>query len=91
MARNSVCVNVNGQDVTRALQSAVDQRDDPGSELVLDFSSVKRLDPGAIRALEGLACKVNGDASKIALRGVNVDVYKVLKLSELSTRFSFLP
>ena len=88
MATNSLILKVDGQDVTRALQSALEQRGD--AEIVLDFSLVTRLDPRAIKALESFAGAVNGDASKIALRGVNVDVYKVLKLSELSSRFSFL-
>jgi len=61
----------------------------PG-EAVLDFSSVRRIDPGTLQALEDLVRIADDKAVKIVLRGVNVDVYKVMKLVKLTPRFSFV-
>jgi anti-anti-sigma regulatory factor len=44
----------------------------------------------ALRALEQLAIAAEDRAAKIWLCGVNVEVYKVLKLVKLGPRFSFL-
>jgi len=60
-----------------------------GSELVVDFSAVRRIDSNAVLAIEELAREADNKAVKIVFRGVNVDVYKVLKLVKLSSRFSF--
>jgi len=60
-----------------------------GSELVVDFSSVHRIDSNAVLAIEELAREADSKAVKIVFRGVNVDVYKVLKLVKLASRFSF--
>jgi anti-anti-sigma regulatory factor len=59
-------------------------------ELVLDFSGVQRIEPGAIRELEALAEMADRKKMKLGLRGVNVAIYKVLKLVRLAPRFSFL-
>jgi len=56
-------------------------------ELRLDFSAVERVDPAALRELEDLTNSANEQSVKVALRGVNVGVYKVLKLARLTTRF----
>jgi hypothetical protein len=40
--------------------------------------------------MEKLAGVADDKAVKVVLRGVNVDVYKVLKLVNLTPRFSFL-
>jgi hypothetical protein len=51
---------------------------------------VRRVDASALRAMETLAGIAEGKAIKVGLRGVNVDIYKVLKLVKLASRFSFL-
>jgi anti-anti-sigma regulatory factor len=58
-------------------------------EVVLDFSSVRRIDASAVRALEDFAGVADDKGVKAVLRGVNVRVYKVLKLVKLASRFSF--
>jgi anti-anti-sigma regulatory factor len=60
-----------------------------GSELVLDFSAVRVIDSKAVRAIDELAGIADEKAVRIVLRGVNVDVYKVLKLVRLTPRLSF--
>jgi ABC-type transporter Mla MlaB component len=56
----------------------------------LDLSSGRRVDPGAMRAMEEFADTADDKAVRVALRGVNVDVYKVLKLVKLASRFFFV-
>ncbi len=57
---------------------------------MLDFSSVRRIDSTALRALEEFARLADEKAVKVVLCGVNVDVYKVLKLVKLTRQFSFV-
>jgi anti-anti-sigma regulatory factor len=71
------------------LQEALAKLDSAGGELILDFSSVRRIGTGAIGSMERLAVAAEDKAVKVALRGVNIDVYKVLKLVNLTPRFSF--
>ena len=58
--------------------------------MCLDFSSVRRIDPSALREMEELASIADDKAIKVVLRGVNIDIYRVLKLMRLAPRFSFL-
>jgi hypothetical protein len=44
----------------------------------------------SVRPEPPLARVADEKAVKVALRGVNVDVYKVLKLVKLTRRFSFV-
>ena len=59
-------------------------------ELVLDFSAVQHIDPKALRAMEELAQGAERAKLIVVFRGVNVKIYKVLKLARLASRFSFL-
>ena len=90
MSTNTVWLEIDGDRVAHALQTALEKLDGAGGDLVLDFSSVRRIDPSALRAMENLASIVDGKGLKVALRGVNVEIYKVLKLTKLAPRFSFL-
>jgi anti-anti-sigma regulatory factor len=51
---------------------------------------VRRIDAAALGALQKLAALADQKAVKVVLSGVNVDIYKVLKLMRLEPRFSFL-
>jgi len=90
MATNAVLFKIDGERVAHTLEEARGSLEGAEGEVVLDFSSVHRVDPSALRAMEGLANMMNGNASSVALRGVNIDVYRVLKLTRLASRFSFL-
>ena len=59
-------------------------------EMVLGFSGVRRIDSAAVRALEELTVIAVEKGVKVGLSGVKVDVYKVLKLLKLASRFSFV-
>jgi anti-anti-sigma regulatory factor len=80
---------VDGEHVVQSLREADESFDRAPGRMVLDFSSVRRVDPGALRALEELAGRADDRAVKVGLRGVNVLVYKVLKLARLAPRFTF--
>jgi anti-anti-sigma regulatory factor len=89
MPVNALWLKIDGESVVHALQEALEKLDGAAGEVVLDFSSVHRIDASALRAMENLAGAVDGKA-KVALHGVNVGVYKVLKLMKMARRFSFL-
>jgi anti-anti-sigma regulatory factor len=90
--QNTIAVwfKIDGERVTGGLQEAAGKLDAAGGQLVLDFSSVRRVSAGAIREMEKLASRADEKAVKIGLRGVNIDIYRVLKLTKLGPRFSLL-
>ncbi len=90
MAMTAVWLKIDEERVAQALQEAGEKLDGVEGEAVLDFSSVYRIDPSAIGALEEFACIADDKGVKVVLRGVNVGVYKVLKLVKLTSRFSFV-
>ena len=90
MATIALWLKVDEERVIRALQEAGEKLDTAGGEVVLDFASVRRIGPSALRAMEEFAGIAANRGVKVALRGVNVDVYKVLKLVKLGSRFSFV-
>jgi len=89
METNTVWLKIDSKGLVRALQEALEKMGSAQGEVILDFSSVHRIDSVALKAMESLACAMNGNASKVVLRGINIDVYRVLKLMKLAPRFSF--
>jgi anti-anti-sigma regulatory factor len=90
MAMIAVWLKIDEECVVRALQEAGEKLDRAGGEVVLDFSSVRRIDSRALGAMEEFAGVADDKGVKVVLRGVNVGVYKVLKLVKLGSRFSFV-
>jgi anti-anti-sigma regulatory factor len=82
-------LNLEEKCVVPVLAGAAEKLVDATGEVVVDFVSVRRIDGNALRAMEELAGKAEGKAVKIVLRGVNVDLYKVLKLTNLASQFSY--
>jgi anti-anti-sigma regulatory factor len=75
--------------ITSIVQEAAQKLEKTDVDLVLDFSSVSRLDTSSVEALEELAQLAENRGAEIVLREVNIDVYKVLKLIGLTTKFEF--
>ena len=73
----------------QTLHATRDKLESANGEVGIDCSAMRRLDSGTLRVLEELADKADAKTVKVVLRGVNVDVYKVLKLVKLAPRFSF--
>ena len=86
---SAVVRKIDGDRVDDCLLEARAEVDGGKGETVLDFSSVRRVDAKALRAMEELANLGDAKAIKIGLQGVNVEVYKVLKLVKLAPRFCF--
>lgn len=61
-----------------------------GGEILLDFSAVPRLDSRSLAALQALAAVADAKPAKVVLRGVAVEIYKVLTLMKLTPQFSFV-
>jgi anti-anti-sigma regulatory factor len=90
MATIAVMLKVDGEGVVQSLQHAGEKLDTANGQLIVDFSSVRRVDPAALAAMEEFAGIAEARGVKLALRGVNIEIYKVLKLAKLAARFSFL-
>jgi anti-anti-sigma regulatory factor len=90
MAKIAVWLKIDEESVVKALQEAGEKMATVEGEVALDFSSVRRIDPRALRAMEELASLADHNGVKVVLRGINVSVYKVLKLVRLTSRFSFV-
>jgi len=90
MSLMAVWLKVDEERVVQALQEAGEKLDTAEGELMLDFSSVLRIDVSGLMALEQFAGRADDKGVKVALRGVNVSVYKVLKLVKLTSRLSFV-
>jgi anti-anti-sigma regulatory factor len=71
-------------------EEAVENINSGRGEVNLDFSAILRIDSVVAGAMEELAGLAKERSVKVALHGVNLDVYKVLKLLRLTQRFSFL-
>jgi anti-anti-sigma regulatory factor len=90
MTTNVEWLEIEGERVIQTLQKDPETLDGAQGDVVLDFSSVRRINPSGLRVMEKLAGIADDKAVKVVLRGVNVDIYKVLKLVKLTSRFSFL-
>ncbi len=89
MSMNTVWLKSDEAGSVPALQDVIGHLDGAEGAVVLDFSGVQRIDTRALGAMEQLAGRADQNGSKVELRGVNVGVYKVLKLTGLAHRFSF--
>lgn len=90
MTRIADAIEISEQTATAVVELAAEKLNSVQGETLLDFSSVRRIDAGTLRALEELVRLADEKEVKVALKGVSVDVYKVLKLVRLSRRFSFI-
>ena len=89
MAMIAVWLKIDEESVVQALHEASEKLDDVEGEVALDFSSVHRIDAIALSAMAEFADIADSKGVKVVLRGVNVGVYKVLKLVKLASRFAF--
>jgi anti-anti-sigma regulatory factor len=76
--------------VAQGLLDTCEKLDSTDDKIILDFSSVSRVSPNGLAAIEIFADKAEQKAVNVVLSGVNVEVYKVLKLARLTSRFAFV-
>src|ERR1035438_9258381 len=69
MTMNAEWIEIDGERVVQGLQAARETLDTAQGDVVLDFSSVRRIDPNALRAMEKLAGLADGKTVKVVLRG----------------------
>lgn len=90
MTTNAVWIKLDPERIIDGLKHEAFDQVENGQCVVLDFSSVKRVDAGGLKALEQLARLAHDRSSQITLLGVNLEIYKVLKLVKLTPQLSFL-
>ncbi len=90
MAMIAMFLNIDPNRIAPALKEAGQQLNGSEGEVVLDFSSVRRVDSAALQAMEDFAGIAEEKTIKVVLRNLDVDVYRVLKLMRMTRRFSFL-
>ena len=88
METNTLCLKIDANNVMAHLLQAEESLG-AWQELALDFSGVTRIDSAGLQAVQRFAHRAEDKKIKVALRGVNVNVYKTLKLARLTSRFSF--
>jgi len=89
MATIAESLRIDSAGVAGLLQQASLEIKGGANEVEVDFTSVRRIDPRSLRTLEQLAGEAENKTLRVALRGVNIDVYKVMKLAQLVPRFIF--
>ena len=89
MASDGVRLSVEGEGAAHILREARNTLESAQGEVVLNFSSVQQIDSGALRAMDELADTASAKGIQLVLNNVSVDIYKVLKLMGLASRFSF--
>ncbi|HUK46976.1 MAG TPA: STAS domain-containing protein [Terriglobales bacterium] len=89
MATVSVLRNLDEAQLASMLEKASEMLADNIREVVMDFSAVRRINASAIPAMEEFICVAEEKGITVVLLGVNVHVYKALKLVKLASRLSF--
>ena len=89
MAITTVWLKIDEERTVQALLEAVGRLGSNEGEVTLDFSSVRRIDPSALRVMEEFVGIADDKGVRVVLCGVHVGIYKVLKLVNLAPRFFF--
>ncbi|MGA7398979.1 MAG: STAS domain-containing protein [Candidatus Sulfotelmatobacter sp.] len=90
MANIAVWLKVDEKRIVQTLHEASVRLDGVDGELTLDFSAVRRINPSEVAGLAELAGVANDKRFKVVLRGISVEIYRVLKLVKLASRFSYV-
>jgi anti-anti-sigma regulatory factor len=90
MPKIAMWLKVDEESMVAALAKAAEKLTGDEGEVLLDCVSLRRLDANALRALEDFSKVADAKSVKVVLRGVKVEVYKVLKLVRLASRLSFV-
>ena len=89
MATIAENLRIDSAGIASLLHDANEDLKHTGKTVEVNFTSVRRIDPPSLVALEQLAGEAEKKKLEVTLRGVNIDVYKVMKLAQLTSRFSF--
>ena len=81
---------IDDANVAQSFAEAQQKLSGSGGEQVLDMSAVRRIDTNGMAALGKLVAAAEEKKVKLVLRGVNIDIYRVLKLTRVAERLSFI-
>jgi len=91
MSTSTTLFRIASADVAGSLAEARDAAEQlEGTEILLDFSAVRRLDVADVTALAELSAVASKREVRLTARAVSVGVYKVLQLAGLSGAMSFM-
>jgi anti-anti-sigma regulatory factor len=90
MTTNGEWIHIDPAAIADGVRQSIERLNSAQGEMLLDFSSVGRIDSQAASAIEQLAALAGERSDKVVLSGVNGDIYKVLKLLKLTERFWFV-
>ncbi|HVZ19214.1 MAG TPA: STAS domain-containing protein [Terriglobales bacterium] len=91
MATIAEWVKMDANNLEQSLHEAREKLNCADRELVLDFAAIGRIGSNALIALEQLSASAQEKSVKLVLRGVTVEIYRVLQAAKLAKHFSFLP
>ncbi len=80
------CYVVRQEDTAASLREAAEGITKADDEIELDFSAMQRITPEALRELETIVERARSHKARVTARGVDVTIYKVLKLTGLAAR-----
>jgi anti-anti-sigma regulatory factor len=89
METNTAFLSIEENNLISAFEKARQAMDGEAQQLGVDLSCVHRIDSAGLNAIQDLAHRADEKKVKVVLRGVNVNVYKMLKLARLTRHFSF--
>lgn len=73
-----------------SLEKAAQNLERHEGEIVIDFSSVRRIGTNGLMYMEALSTSPRERNATIVLQNVGVDVYRILRLLKLNQGFSFV-
>lgn len=85
----AVRLKIDGERVLAALKEASEKLEGAEGEVILDFSSVRRVETGALQELSALTAAAEQKGVTLVAHGVSPELYKILKLTEFAPRLKF--
>src|SRR5690348_2997649 len=85
MSHGSSWIVLQADTLTPALEELLACKGDT----LLDFSAVPRIDAGAVRMLDALTDHATGLGFKVVVRGIRLELHRVLKLLGVASRLTF--
>ena len=89
METNTAFLIIDEGNLISGFGKAGETLDGANQQLGVDLSCVRRIDSAGLNAIQYFAHLADETKVKVVLRGVNVNVYKVLKLARLTRHFLF--
>jgi anti-anti-sigma regulatory factor len=89
METNTAFLSIDEGNLTSAFENAGKTLDGEREQFGVDLSCVRRIDSAGLNAIQDFAHRADEKKVKVVLRGVNANVYKMLKLARLTRHFLF--